>query len=548
MNVSSHHITPRKDFNYSTAPKHKTQSKEAQLWEVAVRVAGGFEPQNLVMSSLPAASAEIRANRSVAELHVSVACDGDNSDIGSISSLSFATDLLFNLDEVRADCTSGLTAHSNLVTMLRNRISLEKTYAHELSKMARCSRLDETEHGTMKNALASLRAQYLNTSVQHQQLAKSLEEDVLRPIETLYEFNSEKEQSLSRRINNVKKDVKVQEDAYRKDYNVFDKHFREASVSFSAAMDSGVSSTLLENQYRQRLAQMDIGSSPAKPSSTAITTRHDKSSGAATLKSINSSKIVNWLMSSDHHRKEDLGNNTVKLMEELYSVCICSAETDRRALLLQYDWQVIAPKFENIDVKSDIYDFIHSTRGSRAHFYLAGLTVNDLCNDSTRSLMTSPSSKPCRPLRKTCLDIRDISSKKVPFDDDGNQEPLREVLGDQLRGSYGFQCQQGQYLASHNEFSRLRIDCCSSSTENALAAGTEGGVIAKVQVSDGRAYTGAEMEDKSFIPQQCEPEHDNENHSPRVSPSTLTAHFLNHDDEAACPAALHNPALPTIGS
>lgn len=93
--------------------------------------------------------------------------------------------------------------------MLRNRISLERTYAHELSKMARYSRLDELEHGTMKNALSSLRAQYLNTSVQHQQFAKNLEEDVLRPIEILYEVNSEREQSLARRINNVKKDVKV---------------------------------------------------------------------------------------------------------------------------------------------------------------------------------------------------------------------------------------------------------------------------------------------------------------------------------------------------
>lgn len=123
--------------------------------------------------------------------------------------VTFATDLLFNLDDVRADCASGLAAHGNLVTMLKGRINLERTYAQELSKMARYSNFDEMEHGTMKNAMASLRAQYLNTSVQHQQLAKNLEEDVLKPIEILYEYNSERSQCLIRRINNAKKDVKV---------------------------------------------------------------------------------------------------------------------------------------------------------------------------------------------------------------------------------------------------------------------------------------------------------------------------------------------------
>ncbi|EGZ17766.1 hypothetical protein PHYSODRAFT_463922, partial [Phytophthora sojae] len=355
--------------------------------------------------------------------------------------------------------------------MLRNRISLERTYAHELSKMARYSRLDELEHGTMKNALSSLRAQYLNTSVQHQQFAKNLEEDVLRPIEILYEVNSEREQSLARRINNVKKDVKVQEDAYRKDYSAFDKNFRDASASFSAAMDSGFSSTLLEDQYHQRLAQMDVGDSPAKAKkagSTALTIRHDKSTGAGALKSINNNKLVNWLRSSESHRKEDLAGNTVKLMEaaeksrrkcleswqgvevnriRMYRAVqavladyqqiaedrIATIATNLRKHVVfasstlaneQYDWQVIAPKFENVDVKSDIHDFIRSTRGSRGRFHLADLTVNDLCNDTTQSLVTSPSSKPCRPLRKTRLEIRDISSKKVPFDYDGNQEPL----------------------------------------------------------------------------------------------------------------------------
>ncbi|KAE9049617.1 hypothetical protein PR003_g3677 [Phytophthora rubi] len=536
------------------------------------------------MSFLPATSDQTRAG-----------VDNVESGAGSVSGLSFATDLLFNLDDVRADCASGLTAHGNLVTMLRNRISLERTYAHELSKMARYSRLDEMEHGTMKNALASLRAQYLNTSVQHQQLAKNLEEDVLKPIEVLYEFNSEREQSLTRRINTVKKDVKTQEDAYRKDYDAFDKNFREASTSFSAAMDSGFSSTLLEDQYHQRLAQVDVGESPAKkPGSTALTIRHDKSTGAAALKTINNNKLVNWLRSSESHRKEDLANNTVKLMEaaeksrrkcqeswqgvetnriKMYRAVqtvladyqqvaedrIFTIATNLRKHVVfasstlaseQYDWQVIAPKFENVDVKSDIHDFIHSTRGNRGRFHLADLTVNDLCNDTTRSLVTSPSSKPCRPLRKTRLEIRDISSKKVPFDYDGNQEPLCEALGTRPRGSGGIQhhqCQGG--IPSHDEYARLRIDCSTSSTENDFAADTEGGTVSGVQATDDRFDTNAEMENKSFVAQQSEPEHDSDDPSPSISPSassdSLMTHFLKHDHEAESSAEQHDSTPAT---
>ncbi|KAG6602776.1 FCH domain [Phytophthora cinnamomi] len=538
------------------------------------------------MASHPAASDHARPNRAGTELRVGVASDGDDeSGAGSVAGLSFAADLLFNLDDVRADCASGLTAHGNLVTMLRNRVSLERTYSQELSKMARYARLDEMEHGTMKNALASLRAQYLNTSVQHQQFAKNLEEDVLKPIEILYEYNSEREQSLIRRINNVKKDVKVQEDAYRKDYSAFDKNFRDASASFAAAMDAGFSSTLLEDQYHQRLAQMNVGDCPAKERksrSTALMIRHDKSSGVAALKTINNNKLVNWLRSSESHRKEDLASNTVKLMEAAEkSRMKCQAswqyvETNRinmyrsvQAVLADYQQiaedristiatnlrkhvvfasstlaneQVIAPKFENVDVKSDIHDFIHATRGNRDRFHLAVLTVDDLCNDTTRALVTSPSSKPCRPLRKTCLEIRDISSKKVPFDYDGNQELLCEALGTRPRGLDGAQHHQEQGARdrdiSHDEYGRLRIDCSASSTENDFAADTEGNTISGVQDTDNR------VEDKTSAAQQSEPEHDSDNHSPIVSPSassdSLTAHFLNHDHPAECQAARHD--------
>ncbi|KAG7386707.1 hypothetical protein PHYPSEUDO_015387 [Phytophthora pseudosyringae] len=503
---------------------------------------------------------------------------GDGSS--SAPDASFANDLLFNLDEVRADCAAGLAAHGNLVTMLKSRINLERTYAQELNRMARYSHLDELEHGTMKNAMASLRAQYLNTSVQHQQLARNLDEDVLRPIEILYEYNSERAQSLTRRINNAKKDVKTQEDAYRKDYGAFDKNFREASASFSAAMDSGFSSTLLEDQYHRRLSQMEVADSPAKTkSSTALTTRPDKSSGTDALKAINNHKLVSWLRSSSEtHRKEDLANKTVKLMEAAEkSRRKCqqswkSVEADRirmyRAIQVvladyqqvaedrivtiatnlrkhvvfasstlaneQYDWQVVAPKFENVNVKSDIHDFVRTTRGKKDRVLF--LTVNDLCNDTTRSLVPSPSSKPCRPLRKTCLEIRDLSSKKVPFDNDGNQELLCKALGTRARAPDGMQHHQRQEAQDHafsprDGYARLRIDCSTpSDTENEFAGDT-----------DVHGTSMKQVESKRAIVQQTEPEHDGDENSPSVSPSASSGapltQFSNYPHEAEVVAA-----------
>uniref|UniRef100_H3GW87 FCH domain-containing protein n=1 Tax=Phytophthora ramorum TaxID=164328 RepID=H3GW87_PHYRM len=444
------------------------------------------------------------------------ASSGPASAAISSASLCFSTDLLFNLDDVRADCASGLAAHGNLVAMLKSRINLERTYAQELSKMARHSRLDETEHGTMKFALASLRAQYLNTSVQHQQLAKNLEEDVLRPIEALYGYNSQKAQHLTRRINSVKKETKVQEDAYRRDYGAFDKNFREASASFTAAMDSGVSSTLLEDQYHRRIAQME-GVDPTNTQySTTLATRSDKSSGTAALKTMNNNKLQ---IAED--RIFTIATNLRK-----HVVFAASALANE-----QYDWQVISTKFESVDLKTDIHDFIlqcHS--GNESRVLLADMTVNDLCNDATRSLVSSPSSKPCRPLRKTCLEIRDISSKKIPFDYDGNQELLCDVLGTRPSRSRAVEYRQRQFdhhqeTSSHDERSRLRIDCSASSTENDSLADSV------VQTADDPV--DAESEDKRSVAHQSEPQHDSEEFTPSGSPSngSLMTQFTNHDHE-----------------
>ena len=135
--------------------------------------------------------------------------DANDHVVNPDPNVAFATDLLFNLDDVHANCATGLAGHASLITMLQSRINLERTYAQELNKMVHFSHSNEMEHGTMEIAMASLRAQYLNTSVQHEQLAKNLEEDVLKPIESLYQYNRERLQSLTRRIKNAKKDVKV---------------------------------------------------------------------------------------------------------------------------------------------------------------------------------------------------------------------------------------------------------------------------------------------------------------------------------------------------
>ncbi|KAG1709120.1 hypothetical protein DVH05_022752 [Phytophthora capsici] len=378
----------------------------------------------------------------------------------------------------------------------------------------------------MKNAMESLRAQYLNTSVQHQLLAKNLEEDVLRPIEILFEYNSQRAQSLANRINNAKKDAKAHEDTYRKYYNAFDKSFREASVSFSATMDSGFSSTALEDLYHRRLSQIEDSDSPAKAqSSTVSTTRHGKAHGAVGLKAINNHKLVSWLRSSSEtHRKEDLAKNTVKLMESaeksrrkcqqmwqgvernrirMYRVVqrvladyqhiaedrIFTIATNLRkhvvfAASTLANEQVVAPKFENVNVKSDIYDFIHTTRGSKTRLIV---TVNDLCNDTSRSLTLSPTSKPCRPLRKTCLEIRDLSSRKIPFDYDSNQELLSEALGTRPKAP-----QQQQ-----EDQEELTLDDISIKTSENV--------------------NSVEEEDKSSTAQDIEPEIDES--SPSVRPS-----------------------------
>ncbi|GLE00401.1 hypothetical protein PINS_up009158 [Pythium insidiosum] len=396
------------------------------------------------------------------------------SNVVAIPHLSFATDLLFNLEDVRANCTSGLSTQQSIVTMLKTRIALERHYANELNKMAQQSRLEELEHGTMKEALGKLKAQYLNTSVQHRSLANNLEEDVLKPIEALWTYNSHKAQNLNKLVSNIKKQAKVHEDAYKKDYQAFEKLFREATVQFAVAMDAGFSSTLIEEQYIQYLAEMTESDHPgnvacSRRSSLSPMGRARLRSGAASTPVNHSQKLVNWLLSSEQQRKDSVCTNAAKLLESaevarrkcieswdvveqsridmyraLQSVLtefqqiaehrISNLATNLRKHVVfessalaneQYDWQMIASKIENVDFEGDIREFILRHQSEE----LQTMTLSDLCaSPATNSLLLSPSDKPSQPLKRLPLQISDLAMRRIPHETSGKQEPLPELL------------------------------------------------------------------------------------------------------------------------
>lgn len=105
-------------------------------------------------------------------------------------------------------------------------------------------------------------------------------------------------------------------DVYKKEFAAFEKLFRDASAAFASAMDRGVSSTMIEREYHELLAQLppaDIGSSDGALSEP--TRRRQKS--IVTMQSINnnSQKLVNWLLSSDQQRKESAGGSTIQTLE-----------------------------------------------------------------------------------------------------------------------------------------------------------------------------------------------------------------------------------------
>lgn len=77
-------------------------------------------------------------------------------------------------------------------------------------------------------------------------------------------------------------------------------------------MDAGFSSTLIDIQYRKQLSQ-----EPTAVVSTAETDGRLVQKSAVAIQALNnnSQKLVNWLLSSDQGKKENLCASTVRLLE-----------------------------------------------------------------------------------------------------------------------------------------------------------------------------------------------------------------------------------------
>lgn len=143
-----------------------------------------------------------------------------SSATASIDGLSFATDLLFNVEDVRSNCADGVAAQAALLQLVKSRVALERTYAAELGKMAQRSPLEHQDDddggggggggGDVLDTLAALRAQYTNTSVQHRLLADNMEEEVVEPLERFHAYSAQKLQHLTKLVGATKKQVKVQ--------------------------------------------------------------------------------------------------------------------------------------------------------------------------------------------------------------------------------------------------------------------------------------------------------------------------------------------------
>jgi hypothetical protein len=105
-------------------------------------------------------------------------------------------------------------------------------------------------------------------------------------------------------------------DVYKREFVAFEKLFRDASAAFASAMDRGISSTMIEREYHELLAQLssaDIGSSDGALGEP--TRRRQKSIVTMQVINNNSQKLVNWLLSSDQQRKESTSDSTIQTLE-----------------------------------------------------------------------------------------------------------------------------------------------------------------------------------------------------------------------------------------
>lgn len=79
-------------------------------------------------------------------------------------------------------------------------------------------------------------------------------------------------------------------------------------------MDAGFSSTAIDLQYHQQLMQLQTEEDP-QYASDAPSTKHKSAVALQSTFNNNSQKLVNWLLASDHHRKDNLCSSAANALE-----------------------------------------------------------------------------------------------------------------------------------------------------------------------------------------------------------------------------------------
>ncbi|OQR93970.1 hypothetical protein ACHHYP_02007 [Achlya hypogyna] len=347
----------------------------------------------------------------------------------TVPGLSFATDLLFNVDAVHKHSERGLAVHSSLLGLLKGRVALEHYYAAELARLADAFKVDD-DGSSLGAALASVKGQFRNVSAQHKSLAGSLDEDVLRPLDELFKTLTKKEATVAAATARVRKQTKALEDHFRKQHARMDRSFKDAAASYAQALEAGIPPRTIQQQF-----QADAGNnnSPRPPTSP-----------------IDSVKLVSWLLPNELQKKESLVGAAVKATESAEAArqecrqayvgfedarvaqfrSLQSLLTDYQHLAehritsistglrkhvvfesaalanLQYDWQMVTKPLDAVDADADLRVFIlHHYRPVVPH-----MTVRDLCKVDT--LPHPPRSHP--------FGLYDVTLRRYPLDTTGN--------------------------------------------------------------------------------------------------------------------------------
>lgn len=119
-------------------------------------------------------------------------------------------------------------------------------------------------------------------------------------------------------------------------------------MTFAAAMDAGFSSTLIDIQYRKQLSQIQEEPNAVIPSVDIDGKIAQKSAVAIQALNNNSQKLVNWLLSSDQVKKENLCSTTVRLLEVRR---VFAAKTTPIHVPINYniiDSRIVAPQMPTI--------------------------------------------------------------------------------------------------------------------------------------------------------------------------------------------------------